>query len=194
MRSTLPAFFKKDYNMDIVSVGNYMPRWTIEGFFRGLTPSAQWIAIDAYRNSVGEISDYTVLLHVDYLRMVRMSAMMLDHLHTEYAESCQQVWESLQRTIDGKQIPRQGFIELCKGCKLHTDSDTIHIWGYVPRGERGKRIIVPGVYPIKAEKPETVARRRVESLLPVSRFRQFALRLGKERNWERVAAGRRRLV
>jgi hypothetical protein len=58
-----------------------------------------------------------------------------------------------------------------KGVKLHTATDTLHIYGLVVH----KRLIIPGNYKTVNSKPLTIAKDKLRHLTPVGKFRQFRL-------------------
>ena len=58
-----------------------------------------------------------------------------------------------------------------KGVKLHIDTETLHLYGFIVN----KKVIMPGVYPKVNSRPLTKAKKKLQSKLAVSKFRQFKL-------------------
>lgn len=158
-----------------------------------IRPNATCLTVSNYQNNFGEVSNFSICFHVDYMRAVVRSIYLLQHYNPSYAdlvkkdygmqELCQAKQELLQShqwTLDGNNplYKLEGVYDLVTvdgqlipGIKLHLTQDVLHLWGFILH----KKILSSGKYPQDKRKPLTKAKHDLKLRTPVGRFRQFKL-------------------
>ena len=58
-----------------------------------------------------------------------------------------------------------------KGVKLHTATNTLHLYGFVAQ----KKMLMPGIHKPRNRKPLTIAKDKLRNKCNVSKFRQFKI-------------------
>ena len=151
-----------------------------------LRPSATFLSLSSYRNEHGEVADYSIVFHMSYENALKRSIMILEGVVPE--DDMQAVAQ--KELMDGynKSLDRMSEISIeeiddaytrffdndgnyIKGVKLHTATDTLHLYGLV----NSKRVIVPGLYPHHNKRALTVAKDKLRKMCPVNKFRQFKI-------------------
>jgi hypothetical protein len=134
-----------------------------------------------------ELARYTANFGFSYHEIVEKSKLELELLMVEnenvwdavYKEAAAKIMASLNKTLDaharGEQnedyTKRGQYIPLGNGVNLNIQDNTIQLFGLVLT----KTVIVEGVYPVVNSAPVTIARRKIEKMLPIGNFREFAL-------------------
>jgi hypothetical protein len=157
-----------------------------------LRTSSTFLALKSYRNEANEVADYNIVFHISYKAAIERSMQMLTMMDFKTdlekqakAELMASFTKSLTN-MDGTAVEDiddayTRFIDddgsYVKGVKLHTATDTLHLYGLVVN----KRVIVPGVYPQKkvTQKPLTIAKDKLRHLTSVGKFRQFKILASK---------------
>ena len=151
-----------------------------------LRPGSTFLTLKGYRNEHSEVSDYSIVFNISYKNALLKSILSLKDLVPENdlaAKAKQELIDGYQNSLD--KLENTPFEELdnnyvhfkdengnyIKGVKYHTESDTVHLYGFVVH----KKILVPGNYPEKNKRPLTIAKDKLRKLCPVSKFRQFKL-------------------
>jgi hypothetical protein len=151
-----------------------------------LRPSATFLSLIGYRNEYSEVADYNIVFHVNYKNALQRSIIALegvvptDNLMAQarqelidgYTKSISKMSETPVEEIDDaytRFFDTDG--NYIKGVKLHTKTNTLHIYGFV----NVKRVIMPGNYPHRNKQELTVAKDKLRKLCPVSKFRQFKI-------------------
>ena len=151
-----------------------------------LRPSSTFLTLVSYRNEFSEVADYSIVFHMSYKNALERSIMTLegvipsDSLQTvaksELLDGYRKSLSKMKNTSieeiddaymrffdsDGKYI---------KGVKMHTASGALHLYGFVVH----KRVIMPGVYPVRNKRALTQAKDKLRKLCPVDKFRQFKI-------------------
>lgn len=151
-----------------------------------LRPSSTFLTLRGYRNDHSEVADYSVAFHISYENALKRSLEVLSTVDTKtdlekeaklelmasFAKSLgnmantpvEEIDDAYTRFFDddGKYI---------KGVKMHTATGALHLYGLVVH----KRVLMPGFYAKKNQKPLTVAKDKMRYLTPVGKFRQFKL-------------------
>jgi len=162
-----------------------------------IRPSATFLTIHKYLNNFGELSDYSICFHVDYLHAVKRSHALLEKYQPSLYEVAkrpfsinhldlakQELLLSFSQTLSGHNPNYTGKNAYAQvsydhhqipGLKYHISQDTIHLWGFIVF----KRTILPGTYPTDQRKPLTQAKEYLRKLTPVGKFRQFKLQQHK---------------
>ncbi len=149
-------------------------------------PSSTFLVINGYRNKSGEVANHCIAFHISYSEcLYRSFEMVRDYpcsnelevqAKNELISSYLSRIKNLVKPVAAKD---DGFIRfkdpvtdrIINGVKLHEKSNKIHIFGL----KVWKKVIVPGFYKPVNSLPLTVAKRKIESLVPVSRFRAFII-------------------
>lgn len=151
-----------------------------------LRPSATFLSLLGYRNSYGEVADYSIVFHIGYENALMRSISYLQTVDTPddlsrlarmelidgYKKSLtkmaltpvEEIEDAYTRFFDedGRHI---------KGVKLHTETSTLHLYGLL----NSKRISIPGQYPNRNKRPLTIAKDKLRKGCPVEKFRQFRI-------------------
>lgn len=151
-----------------------------------LRPSSTFLTLKGYRNSHSEIADYNIAFHISYENALKKSLKVLAELNlqTDLEKLARlELLESFAKSlgtmaavpIEERDDAYTHFTDddgnYIKGIKMHTDTGTLHLYGLVVN----KRVLMPGIYPQKNQKPLTVAKDKLRYLTPVGKFRQFRL-------------------
>ena len=151
-----------------------------------LRPSATFLSLSGYRNEHSEVADYSIVFHMSYENALKRSIVALEgmvpaddlqavakrELIDGYNKSLSKMAETSIEEVDDaytRFFDNDG--SYIKGVKLHTETDTLHLYGLV----NSKRILVPGCYPARNKRALTVAKDKLRKMCPVNKFRQFKL-------------------
>jgi hypothetical protein len=151
-----------------------------------LRPSATFLSLSGYRNEHSEVADYSIVFHISYENALKRSVAALETVVP--VDSLQAL--AKQELLDGYHtslnkiatIPVEEIDDAytrffdsdgsyIKGVKLHTASDTLHLYGFVNH----KRVLIPGSYPKRNKKDLTKAKDELRKLCAVDKFRQFRI-------------------
>ena len=137
--------------------------------------------------SAGELSRYTANFGFSYHQVVEKSKTELEILMVEnenvwdvvYKEAAAKIMASLTKTLAAHAVGQQNedytkkgqYIPLGNGANLNTKDNSIQLFGLVLT----KEVLVKGVYPVVNSAPVTIARCKIEKMLPIGNFREFAL-------------------
>jgi hypothetical protein len=152
-----------------------------------LRPSATFLSLIGYRNEHSEVADFSIVFHMSYENALKRSVAALETVvptDTLQALAKQELIDGYTKSLT--KIATTPIEELednytrffdadgsyIKGVKLHTESDTLHLYGLV----NAKRILVPGQYPTRNKRELTKAKDQLRKLCPVEKFRQFRIR------------------
>lgn len=152
-----------------------------------LRPGSTFLTVRGYRNEASEIADYSIAFHFSYENALKKSIEVLKSLdlkgdlekqaRTELLSSFN---TSLARGAATPELEERdptfsyfkdsagGYV---KGVKLHTKTDTLHLYGLVVH----KRVLMPGLYAPRNQRPLTVAKDKLRYLTPVGKFRSFKM-------------------
>lgn len=160
--------------------------------------NSTFLTVHHYINNYGEIADFSIAFHVNYMTAIRRAkTLLLDYLpkadhcigrpfsidHLQRAR--EELLESYSNTLTGynplatSADSYDGIIGKDKksipGIKLHRKQDVIHLWGFGLH----KRILLTGTYPPDNRMPLTIAKQYIRRMTPLGRFVQFKLEAGK---------------
>jgi hypothetical protein len=139
--------------------------------------------------SAGELSRYTANFGFSYHEIVEKSKLELELLmadpviqsawNEDYKAAAAKIMASLTKTLAaharGEQnedyTKRGQYLPLGNGANLNTKDNTIQLFGLVLT----KTVLTPGVYPVVNSSAVTIARRKIEKMLPIGNFREFAI-------------------
>lgn len=151
-----------------------------------LRPSSTFLTLAGYRNESSELADYSIVFHINYQKTVERSIKVLEgiiptnslqelakkELLNSFQTSVRKAQETPVEEIDDaytRFFDSDG--SYIKGCKMHTTTGILHLYGLVVH----KRIIMPGLYPQSNRKEFTVVKDALRRQCPVSKFRQFRI-------------------
>lgn len=160
-----------------------------------------FLTVHHYLNNFGEISDFSIVFHINYLKAVARSAELLTaysptredasnrpYTHRELEISKKELLESFKMTMAGNNTLAKsahsysrvdnGEGQPISGVKLHDSQDILHLIGFRVH----KNILLKGKYPPDNRAAKTIAKDDLRSRLPVGRFTQFKLTPGKFRS------------
>lgn len=164
----------------------------------GLRPSATFLSVQHYINNFGEISNFSICFHVDYLNSLRRGLKILKDF-TPTARDCvlkpyspNHLKAAKYELIDSFDASLGGFnsaytcpdtyeevIEAhgnsIPGVKLHINQDILHLWGFVVH----KIVLMNGNYPMDNRHLTTIAKDDLRARLPSGAYRQYKLAKGK---------------
>lgn len=151
-----------------------------------LRASSTFLSLQSYANEHGEVANYNIVFHISYKNALERSISILNQIVPENeleAQAKQELITSFNSSLskmadtsveeiddaytrffdnDGSHI---------KGVKLHRDTDTLHLYGLVVH----KKVLASASYVKRNKKPLTIAKDKLKSLCPVSKFRQFKI-------------------
>lgn len=179
--------------------------------FSHLNPNSTFLSIKNYKNNFGEIADFSVVFHIDYLNALRRSFKIINELKLE--NSCSEgqqfdldtlkrvrdeVLKSFTMSLANKEHPNYtcaGVYEeifdsngkTLSGVRLHAEQNIVHINALKFR----KNIIRKGIYPKRNSFKETYARRYLIKQTPLINWVQFKLTPGR---FDQLTVQKMRLV
>jgi hypothetical protein len=139
--------------------------------------------------SAGELSRYTANFGFSYHEIVEKSKLELELLmadpviqsawNEDYKAAAAKIMASLTKTLaahargeQNEEYTKRGqYLPLGNGANLNTKDNTIQLFGLVLT----KTVLVEGVYPHVNSSAVTIARRKIEKMLPIGNFREFAI-------------------
>ena len=151
-----------------------------------LRTSSTFLTLMGYRNEHSEVADYSIVFHMSYENALKRSILaletvvpaddlearakreLIDGYHNSLAKMATTPMEELEDAYTPFKDEDGSYI---KGVKLHTATDTLHLYGLV----NAKRVIMPGVYPKRNRKELTIAKDKLRKLCTVDKFRQFKI-------------------
>lgn len=149
-----------------------------------LRPSSTFLTVAGYRNEHSEVADYSIVFHMNYKMALERSIATLQGLTLSSVldqqardELLQSFNHSLRKEtpIEEREDHYQHFLddngEYIKGVKVHLKTGALHLYGLVVH----KRVLMPGMYPVRDEKPFAKAKRQLRHLTSVGKFRQFKM-------------------
>jgi len=151
-----------------------------------LRPSSTFLSLVGYRNEHQEVADYNIVFHISYENALKRSVVALesympeDTLQAQAKEALLKSYNTSLEKIASTPIEdlddayTRFFNEdgsYIKGVKLHTESNTLHLYGLV----NSKRVVIPGTYPKRNKRELTIAKDKLRKFCPVEKFRQFRI-------------------
>jgi len=148
--------------------------------------SSTFLNLHHYINVSGEVANYQIVFHINYENALKRSVAILENLVPEtnlQAEAKHAVLTGFHTSIEKIQtIPVEEIDDAytrffdsdgtyIKGVKLHTKSDTLHLYGMVYK----KSVLTPGIYKQVKSAQLTIEKNKLRNLCPVSKFRQFII-------------------
>lgn len=153
--------------------------------------TAKFASLTYLTKSSGELARYTILLGISYHNLVEKSVTELEILIRENVatwtdleiEAAKAVMASLQKTLaahtkgeQNEDYTKKGqYIPIGGGANVNTTDFTIQLFGLL----ESKVTIEEGIHKNVNSAPLTVAKNKIRKLLPISKFREFALDLSQ---------------
>lgn len=151
-----------------------------------LRTSSTFLSLNGYTNEHGEVANYSIIFHMSYKNALERSIAALLPVIPDNeieAQAKQELIASFEKSLSN--IASTSIEEIddaytrffdtdgsyVKGVKLHTESNTLHLYGLVVH----KRVLVEGSYPVKNKRALTVAKDKLRKVCPVNKFRQFKI-------------------
>lgn len=164
-----------------------------------LKKGSTFLTVHHYLNNFGEISDFSIVFHINYHNAVSKSLELLrryepstedcfgkPYILTELSCARMELLDSFQMTLDGNNplatnakaysLVDNGFGQI-NGIKLHDKQDILHLNGFRVH----RNILMKGNYPVDKRSAKTIAKDDLRDKLPVGRYVQFKLTPGKFR-------------
>lgn len=151
-----------------------------------LRPSSTFLSVMGYRNSAGEIADFSLAFNFSYRNALLRSLVALAEVEPKDSlqeKALKELRESFQSSLDWMEVSpieerEDGYTRFqddngnyVKGVKFHDASQTLHLFGLLVH----KRVLMPGDYKKTRRQELTIAKDELRKLCPVARFRQFKL-------------------
>lgn len=151
-----------------------------------LKPCATFLTLHKYKNDHGEVADHNIVFHISYKNALEKSILTLKEyipqsalegqakveLLESFNNSLSKIEEtSIEEINDGYHRFFDDNKKYIKGIKLHEESNTLHLYGFVVN----KRIIEKGEYSPQNKRPLTLAKDKLRTLCTVSKFRQYKI-------------------
>lgn len=147
--------------------------------------SPQFASFTYTSKTDGSTARYTLILGASYLNLLERSKLELELSHAQIDPSLRKaandVLESINKSIAAQKAGTQSedytkkgqYTPLGFGLNLNTDN-TLQMFGLL----HSKVVLVPGVKKETKSSPHTIAKNIIRKMLPLSKFREFALDLG----------------
>ena len=153
----------------------------------GLRPSSTFLMLKNYCSETsGEVADHIICFHISYETALKRSIETLrayeclnelevqakDELIKSYEASLEKIATTeIEEISDGysRYFDEEG--KYVKGCKLHVDTNTLHVYGLAHQ----KRVHKAGTYKEVKSRPLTVIKNKLRKMCVVDRFRQYRI-------------------
>jgi hypothetical protein len=136
----------------------------------------------------GEVARYTVILGGNYINLLEKSILELELLISENKfvgielEAANKKLASLNKSLvahkngtQNEDYTKKGqYTSLGNGVNVNTKDNTLQVFGV----KLTKKVLVEGVHKIVNSRPLTIATKKVEKMLPISNFREYAFDMG----------------
>jgi len=153
-------------------------------------PNATFLSIKNYHNNFGEVSNFSVVFHVDYFNVVRKAEAIIKQAQypgsknfsaNTMEQAKKELLASFYDTLNGynplytchgvydQVLGADG--QSLSGVKLHIRQGVLHINALKVR----KRVITPVIYTKSNSASKTIAKRYLRSLTPLKDWVQFKL-------------------
>jgi len=167
--------------------------------------SSTFLTVRHYMNNFGEISDFSIVFHINYRNAISRSFELLQqykpsnddcigkpYVLTELSAGREELLQSFKLSLDAIRqntvSPRDKTSnvyskigsdsgEVISGIKLHDNQDIIHLNGLRVH----RNILLKGNYPADNRLVKTIAKDDLRDKLPIGRYVQFKLTPGKFR-------------
>lgn len=152
-----------------------------------LRPNTTFLTLNGYRNDHSEVANYSIAFHISYESALKKSIETLAALELKEPIEVQARFELLNSfakslsNMDStpmEELDEQVYTHIkdddgnyIKGVKIHNNTGTLHLYGLVIH----KRVLMPGIYLTKNQKPLTVVKDKLRYLTRVGKFRQFKI-------------------
>jgi len=152
-------------------------------FFQGMRPSSTIVTIREYESKgSGEVANYQLVFHINYrnalekaLRIVEdfnpaneIEEIAKQELIQSYANRILNIEENDHEDPHYSLVADENGIPV-KGIKIHNESGKLHMWGFVI----GKETLKDGTFKEVKSSEKTLAKKKIEALTTLSKFRQF---------------------
>ena len=146
-----------------------------------LKQGSTFLTIKGYRDSFSQVADYSIVFNISYENALKRSIATIEALDTpsdlekrakiELLESFNNSLTKMEETpveeIDDCYIR---FPE-CGGIKVHKETGALYMFGSLVH----RKVLMPGTYPKKNQKPLTIAKNKMRSLTSVGKFRTWKI-------------------
>lgn len=151
-----------------------------------LRPASTFLAIKGYRSGSSTVADYSVAFHFSYENALKKSIATIAAMDLKEPLELQARFELLDSFAKSLANMASTPVEeiddaytrffdddgnYIKGVKLHTATDTLHLYGLVVH----KHVLMPGNYKKVNSRPLTIAKDKMRALTTVGKFRQFKI-------------------
>lgn len=151
-----------------------------------LRPQSTFLNLHRYQGVSGEVANFNIIFHISYENALKRSVAILESLVPDSDLQAMAKFEVLQSYHTSIASIQETPIEevddaytrffntdgsYIKGVKLHTATQTLHLYGLVHQ----KVILTPGVHKKVNSKPLTIEKEKLRRMGPVSKFRQFKI-------------------
>jgi hypothetical protein len=151
-----------------------------------IRPSSTFLTLRGYRNESSEVADFSIVFHMSYESALKRSLVALESVVPEdslEAQAKEELIDGYTASLNKMAVTPVEEIDdaytrffdeagkYIKGVKLHTATNTLHLYGLV----NSKRVLIPGSYPKRNKRALTIAKDKLRKICPVNRFRQFII-------------------
>lgn len=162
-------------------------RTVIPAALNSIRQGSTMLAVMGYTNRFGELADFGIVFHVNYLKAVKRSIEIwaqykpIDPLEAQARKDLIASYELSLLGHNPRAFSAHAYApitdgqQLIKGVKWFDGGSTIHLWGFLVH----KRILRRGNYPTDQRSSWAICRERLIGLTPLSRFRQFRISDGQ---------------
>ena len=160
--------------------------------------NAMFLTVRDYENEFSEVSDFSIVFHVDYMNSIQRSKQIIEQYKPNFKDcegrpfSIRDVDQARKELLDSYSMTLSGFNPLytcigayeqvldqdgqvIPGIKLHKKDDILHLEGYRVQ----KRVLRSGKYPVIKSYPLTLAKNMLRTRTPADRWGQFKLSRGR---------------
>lgn len=163
---------------------------------RDLSGKAQFVSFIYTSKGSGETARHTLIVGASYNKLIEKSRLALELMpiselvqagvcSTLVEQAKNEVLASFDKTLaahakgeQNEDYTKKGqYVSLGNGLNLNLNDNSIQFFGL----SRAKVVLSPGVHKVVNSRPLTIAKDKIKKLLPVDKFREFALDSGNIR-------------
>lgn len=151
-------------------------------------PSATFLSLKHYKDSYGNISDYQINFHINYLSAVARSKKMMSNYNPESQferRAKAELIESFEKSLSHPKND-ETYINILPGIKMHKENNTIYVFGLVT-----KHVPIFTVSTPPMRNPYQEIKHKLRSQCPVGKFRQFII---SKHNVQKLIVGNMEIV
>jgi hypothetical protein len=147
-------------------------------------PSATFLYLKNYKDSHGNISNYKINFHINYVTAIARSKKLMSNYtpQSQFERRAKaELLESFEKSLSYPKVD-DTYINILPGIKMHKEDNTIYVYGLVVEQTPIVKVSAP-----PQRNPYQQVKHKLRSQCPVGKFRQFII---SKYNVEKITVGK----